>query len=222
MKKILVLVSLLFVFLIMDTTTLASKSGVGVHAGDITVREPLKPGQYNDLPGMTVINTGDIASYYHVIFEEAPLDEGLLSPKAEWFTFSPKVIYLEPGESDRVNIQLNLPISGVRTGDYYGYLVASATREPEDSKSDSESDGTGVSIGVAAAKKLYFSIEPANIFQALYYKLLGFYEKLYPWSLIVPSSVAAIVVFKYLGKNFKIEKKGKSKSSKKKENVDEE
>jgi hypothetical protein len=177
-----------------------ARIGVGVATGRIEVTEELKPGIIYELPSLTIVNTGDEGSDYEASIEYHQ-DQKELSPAKEWFSFSPKKFYLEPGETKTVNIKLNLPINA-EPGDYFAYLEGHPLKK-------SQSGST--TIGVAAAAKLYFTIAPANIFQGIYYKIVSLWNIYQPWTTwisIVLGTTALLVAFK---KFFNIEINRKSK-----------
>lgn len=163
--------------------------GVGVGTGKIIVDEPLKPGLIYTLPTLSVLNTGDEAGDYGVSIEyhegqEARADMGF-KPAEGWFTFEPANFHLEPGTSQTVQIRLNLPVNGIRPGQYFAYLeghpvqatVAGQTR-----------------VGIAAAAKLYFTVEPANFIAGVYYRVMSLFALYAPWSYVGLAIVAAGVL----------------------------
>ena len=144
--------------------------GVGVGTGKISYDEPLKPGAVYQLPTFTVFNTGTETSNYEVaITYQARIPE--LRPQEDWFEFTPKEFSLEPKQSIVIDIQMTLPLK-TEPGDYFAYVEARpvVTATP------------GTSIGVAAASKLNFSVAPANIFSAVYYRVSTFITMHQPWS----------------------------------------
>lgn len=186
MKRIIFGLLLLF-FLI--PTSVYSAVGVGVGTGKITVDQKLKPGQIYSLPPITVLNTGDEPSNYELAMtynEKQPQHK----PPESWFIFSPRKFRLEPGKVQKVDIKLDLPLAGVAPGDYYGYLEAHPVR----------GEKAGVTrVNIAAAAKLYFTVVPANIFQAVYYKIVSFMQVYYPWPqrvAFVIGLVAVAIIFK--------------------------
>jgi uncharacterized protein YaiE (UPF0345 family) len=169
--------------------------GVGVGTGKIVLDELLKPGLSYELPPITVYNTGDEGSDYYLSIEFSTKEEKLESRK-DWYIFTPNEFYLNPGESQVVQVELKLPIRDVKPGEYFAYLTAQPV--------SGISEGSA-SVGVAAATKLYFSVISANIFQAIYFVVLDFIAKYRPWSIIVPVFVFLLVGWKILSKKFKIQ-----------------
>lgn len=174
--------------------------GVGVGTGKITLDEVLKPGIIYELPSITVVNTGNEAMNYSVgiqYHENQPEQK----PPSEWFTFIPNEFYLEPKQTQIVGIRLNLPLKA-EPAEYFAYLEAFPLK-----KSETET----TTIGVAAATKLYFTVVPANIFQAVYYKLISLWNIYYPWSLrmviLIGLIVLGIIGKKYLNIDIGLKKR---------------
>ena len=134
--------------------TILAQTGVGVNVGKIQVDEDLAPGATYHLPSIGVINTGHDASDYSVRIGQLA-DQEELPPPEDWFSFSPAVFPLEPGETQTVGIRLDIPITA-RPGDYFALVEAFPII----------SDQAGVVIGVAAATKLSFTVRPSNPFLA--------------------------------------------------------
>lgn len=132
--------------------TLSAQAGVGVNVGKIQVDEDLAPGGTYHLPSVGVINTGHDASDYSVSISYLA-DQEQLPPPEDWFSFSPAVFPLEPGETQTVAIRLDIPITA-RAGDYFALVQASPV----------VAESPGVVIGVAAATKLSFTVRPSNPF----------------------------------------------------------
>ena len=199
MKKDLVLISGLCLLLLLPMLALA-KIGVGVGTGKITVDQPLKPGLIYTLPSLSVVNTGDEPGEYGVSIEyhegqEQRADMGL-RPNKEWFKFEPESFYLEPGQSQPVQIKLSLPIKGVKPGKYFAYLEGHPVKK---------NVGGQTSIGVAAAAKLYFTVAPANIFQGIYYRFISLYSRYHPWDTIILALIFAALVLRFISKRFKFQ-----------------
>ncbi len=181
-------------FLLMPILVFA-RIGVGVGSGKIEVKEKLKPGQSYNLPLLPIINNGDEPSEYEATVE---YHEGIpqLWPPREWIKFTPQKFYLEPGQVKNVVVELNLPVKA-KPGDYFAYLEGHPVKKTV---------GTGgATIGVAAAAKLYFTVVPANIFSAWYYKLSALYRQYYPYDIITVGLLAALYVVYLVKKNFKFQ-----------------
>ncbi len=198
MRKIFTVSIILITLLPLFGTALASV-GVGVNLGKIEINEPLKPGGIYNFPNLGVINTGDEPGDYEVAVTYHQ-DQPQLRPEEEWFNFSPKKFHLDAGESQSVATKLILPVN-TRPGEYFAYLEAHPVVE----------SGPGTTIGVAAATKAYFTVAPANIWQAAYYRVASFFSVNAPWSYIVLAAlillIAAGLAKRYLSFQFSIRKK---------------
>jgi len=160
--------------------------GVGVNLGKIEIDEPLKPGGIYNLPAIGVINTGDEPGDYELEITYHQ-DQPEMRPSGEWFSFSPAAFHLEPGESESVGVKLALPVN-MRPGDYFAYIEAHPVVV----------SGPGTTIGIAAATKTYFEVEPANIWQAVMWRVYSLFTVYAPWSyvvLIVVIGAALIAIF---------------------------
>ena len=164
--------------------------GVGVNLGKIEIDEPLKPGGIYNLPNIGVINTGDEPGEYELDITYHQ-DQPQMRPLKEWFSFSPSSFHLEPGQSQSVAIKLSLPVR-VKPGDYFAYLEAHPIIKA----------GPGTTIGVAAATKTYFTIAPANIWQAIYYKISSFLAIYAPWTYVILAMVMGAVIITIFRKFF--------------------
>lgn len=101
------------------------------------------------MPSVGVVNTGHVEASYslRVTYREGQAE---LRPPPEWFRFDPDRFLLEPGEVQSVSVRLSLPASA-ETGDYFAFLEAFPVV-----------DEGGVTVGVAAAAKLTFTVEPGD------------------------------------------------------------
>jgi len=194
MKNVYILFALILIILVLPLMSFA-KIGVGVGTGKIQMDQPLKPGSIYDIPPVTVFNTGDEPSSYKIIIEKRS-DIPQMFPEQEWFVFEPNKFYLEPGESQLVQIKIVLPVRGVKPGDYFAFLSASPIQDIETGKT---------SIGVAAATKLYFTVIPANIFQGIYYRFISLYSKYHPWDTIILVMIFVATLITIFKKKFKIQ-----------------
>jgi hypothetical protein len=180
--------------LLLSPAVAYGRIGVGVGMGKVVMDKPLKAGGIYDLPPLPVINTGDELGTYGVSIEFL---EGSpqMWPDRSWFHFEPDHFSLEPGKVQLVKIQLVVPMK-TKPGDYFCYLEG----HPD------QKNVTGqTTIGVAAASKLYFTVDPANWFQGLYYRFIFLYSRYHPWDTIVLSITLAAIVLIVLGKNFKFQ-----------------
>jgi len=175
--------AILFVLGLALPLTGLARIGVGVGLGTLRVEEPLKPGQIYRLPPLPVINTGTETADYRVAIEYHA-DRAEFRPEREWFSFEPALFTLDRGEIQMVTPVLTLPLKA-KPGEYFAFLSAQSVKPEE----------TGdVKITVAAASKFYFSVIPANLLQALQYRLQDLYEQYKPWSLILPVLIGLAVL----------------------------
>lgn len=197
MSKSLLLAFLLF---IVFPTSVFARIGVGVGTGKIQVEDKLKPGIIYNLPSLVVINTGDVASDYEVVISYLSGQPQLLPPQ-NWFIFSPQKFHLGPGKVQAVKIKLNLPIR-TPPGNYFAYLEGHPFK--------TISGGGSTSIRVAAAAKLYFTVVPANIFSAIYYKIVSFWNVFAPWpqraAIVIGVLLALVIVKKYFNIQINVKK----------------
>lgn len=185
LSKILFLIS----FLVFPIVSLAG-AGVGINLGKIEIDQPLKPGGIYNFPAIGVINTGDTAGEYELAITYHQ-DQPQMRPVQEWFNFSPAKFHLEPGQSQTVAVKLSLPIK-TKPGDYFAYVEAHPIIKA----------GPGTTIGVAAATKTYFKVMPANIWQAMYYKITTFFAIYAPWTYVVLAMVIAAIIIALFRKFF--------------------
>lgn len=194
---------LALLFVLFTPLVAFARIGVGVGTGKIVVEQKLKPGIIYQLPPLTVVNTGDEPSDYGVGISYFQNQKQLM-PDEGWFIFSPKTFHLDPGKVQVVDIKLNLPVNA-KPGDYFAYVEGHPAKKVK----------SGVtSIGVAAAAKLYFTVVPANLFQAIYYKVTSFWTLYQPWTngaAILIGIVALILLMnRFLHIEINLKKKGTS------------
>ena len=179
LKFLLIILIACFVF----TSLVFAKAGVGVNLGKIKVEEPLKPGGIYIFPSMGVVNPGDEAGDYEI--EATYLHEQPeLRPGKDWFSFTPSQFHIEPGKTQNVAIKLTLPVKA-KPGDYFCFLEAHPVSKPGEG---------GVAIGVAAATKVYFSVIPANTWQAITHRISTFFELYAPWTYVVLAVIIAAII----------------------------
>lgn len=214
MKKTLIPLILLPISLIVFAQVVTAKMGVGVGTGKIQIDEKLKAGMIYEFPNLSVFNTGDEPSYYEVDIEFRS-GQKELQPKKEWFVFSPEQFYLEPGDAESVEVSLKLPLKGVEPGDYFCFLLGRPVVNDV---------GENTSVGIAAAAKLYFTVEPASVLSAAYYRILHFWEDYYPWTAIVSGTIAGVVVlvtlWRIFGISINVQRKVKKRKKKQEKQKD--
>ncbi|UZE92896.1 MAG: fimbria/pilus periplasmic chaperone [Candidatus Nealsonbacteria bacterium] len=168
----------------------SAKAGVGIGTGTIKIDEPLKPGGIYEFPSLGVSNTGDEPADYEMeiaYHSQQPQQR----PSKEWFSFSPSLFYLEPKQSQRVVVKLTLPMK-TKPGDYFAYLEVHPVVKA----------GPGATVGIAVATKLYFSVIPANAWQAITYRISSFWTIYSPWTWIVSGIALVAIIIAFLRKNF--------------------
>lgn len=205
MIKVIRFFILLLLLVIIPSQAIAG-IGVGVGTGKIVIDETLKPGTVYRLPPISVINTGDIEGKYSLTVTYHQ-DQKELRPDVNWFKFSPSEFNLKPGEVKSVEMTLDLPIK-TEPGEYFAYLEAFPL---------SNTDEKGATtIGIAAASKIYFSVDPENFVMGLYYKALSLWNYYAPWPARISIILGAIIVFlitrKYLNIDIKLKKSPEKKN----------
>lgn len=183
---------ILFLFLI--PVFVQGRVGVGIGTGKIVVQDKLKPGQIYNLPHVAIVNTGDEAAKFEVGISQIEKQKELY-PTTSWFIFSPHQFQLEPGKVQIVDIKLNLPLNA-KPGNYFAFVEGYPLRK---------SVAGSATIGVAAAAKLYFTVVPANIFFAAFYKAVSFWNIYTPWPERVTIVVAVIILAILFKKFFNIQ-----------------
>lgn len=164
-------------------TPILAKTGVGIGIGKISIDEPLSSGGIYELPAIPVINTGDEATTYDISVTYFA-DQPQLKVKPEWVTFQPSQLRLEPGQSQTTSVTLTLPLK-TPPGDYFALLQA------KPATSDS-----GVSVGVAAATKLSFTIQPGSVLGAAVHRARNLIDAHRATALIIASiSLFAPILF---------------------------
>ena len=167
--------------------------GVGVNLGKIDIDDKLSPGGRYNLPTLGVINTGDEPGDYEVVISYFA-DQEEERPPEDWFEFEPQRFFLEAGESQQVNIRIVLP-SGADPDDYFALIEAHPIATGEG----------GVSIGVAAATKLTFTVKPSNLFAAWVLQAQNFIEDGEPWTYVIPASLLALLIIYLLRRYFRLQ-----------------
>jgi len=201
-KRNLGIIYLIFLFFLSPLNTFAD-IGVGVGIGKIVLDEQLAPGGIYTLPKLPVINTGDVSSQYTVMVEYRENVEEL-RPEKNWFSFDPSSFVLEPGTSQNVDVVLSIP-SNAKPGEYFAFLQAKPIKEAD------LIDNSNTSINIAAASKLYFTIAPSNIFQAIYYKVTTLYDRFYPYDAMVLGFIIFVTIVFIIKNKFSIKISSKEK-----------
>lgn len=178
------------VVFICSATVVVAKVGVGMGAGEIRLTESLKPGGIYSLPSVRIFNTGDETTTYgmNVAYHQ---DRPELRPKQDWFSFNPTTFTIGAGESQEIQVTMMIPVKA-EPGDYFAFIESGpmASNQP------------GTSVGVAVATKLFFTVIPANIWQAMSYRVAAFFDTYSPWSWAGLSFVLFVIVVAFVRKFF--------------------
>jgi len=194
MKKIKTLVAVVAVVICcLGAGSVQAQVGVGIAPGTIRVDEALMPGGHYQLPSLQVVNTGQEGSQYELeLARMAKQDE--LRPPEEFMSFSPRSFYLEPGANQVISLSLEIPIKA-KPGDYLAYIEAHPV---------SQGSG-GMSVGIAAATKLYFTVKPANIWAGIANAIANFFSRTAPYSYAVLGIIVLGMVIFFLRRRIKFE-----------------
>lgn len=188
--KGLVVPAVLATFLLLFLPIALAKVGVGMGAGEMRLTEPVKLGGIYQLPMLRIFNTGDEITEYGmgVAYHQ---DRPELRPAKGWFAFGPATFTLEPGKSQEVSITMTVPLKA-EPGDYFAFVESGpiASNKP------------GTSVGVAVASKLFFTVVPANIFQAMLYRVSSFFSAYAPWSWVGLIAAGSAVFLAFLRRFF--------------------
>ncbi len=165
--------------------------GVGVNVGSIEVDVPLLSGDSYLLPSVGVVNTGHVTADYtlHVTYRETQTE---LRPPEDWFEYDPDRFPLEPDQVQSVQVRVSIPGSA-EPGDYFAFLEASPVIE-----------GTGVTVGVAAAVKLSFTVEPGGGGDNAVVAAWNRFDDNAPVSYSIVGAIAALLLLYLLWRRFAI------------------
>ena len=164
--------------------------GVGVGTGEIRLDKPIKAGGIYTIPTLQITNTGDEAGNYKIGLA-FHIDRKELRPKLEWFSFEPSRFFLEPDKSQRVEIKLTIPLKA-QPGDYFTYLESSSFTEEEHV----------TKVGVAVGTRLFFTVEPSNIWQAVIWRVSFFWKMYSPWNWVVLAIIILAIIIVFFKKKF--------------------
>ncbi|MBI4136022.1 MAG: hypothetical protein HY481_00515 [Candidatus Vogelbacteria bacterium] len=179
-------------FLLILPLSTGARVGVGMGQGEIRLTEPTKPGGIYALPSLRIFNTGDETATYGMgvaYHQENPE----LRPRREWFIFKPETFILEPQQSQEVAITMLVPVKA-EPGDYFAFLESGPVPSNE----------PGTTVGIAVATKLFFTMVPANLFQAINYRIVSFFKIYSPWPQIGLGVLAAVILLFLFRKFFSL------------------
>jgi hypothetical protein len=166
-------------------------TGVSIDLGSIDISQKLSRGGTYQLPTMGVRNPGTERASYAMTVNYVR-DQKQREPDGSWFTFTPDRFTLEPGTTQPVRIQLDIP-TGARPDDYLALLEARLSQ-----------GGDGAKLGAGAAAKLTFTVKPSNFLQAWQLKTQTWASDHSPWSYAVPILVALLLVMWFLVRRFEL------------------
>lgn len=169
------------ILLLLSTSFIWAKVGVGVGLGKVQLDETLASGGVYNLPSLPVLNTGDEDGEYEVEITYLA-DQEELKPEASWFSFNPQSFPLSAGSSQLVEVKLTLPID-TRPGEYFAFLEAHPVVKAE-----------GTTIGVAAATKLNFTVKPSSILGAAVERIRSLIETNAPTSYYVLGIAGGVII----------------------------
>lgn len=169
-----------------------ARLGVGIGLGKIQITEPIKPGGIYSFPSLPVFNTGDEPSDY-VMGVEYQEGQWQIKPLLEWFSFNPNPpFYLEGGQSQLVEVKVTVPLKA-KPGDYFAYLEARPVGKYQ----------PGVTaIGIAAASRMHFTVIPANLWQAITWRVSTFWTMHAPWTWTGLGIVILAIIFVVIKRTF--------------------
>jgi P pilus assembly chaperone PapD len=165
--------------------------GVGISHAEIVLQEKVEKGGRYQLPAVTVSNTGSVPSRYQVVVSFIQGQEQM-RPDPSWFRFEPQAFELEPGQRQAVAIFLNVGASA-EPGEYFALVEAHPIQ-----------DDAGVAVGVAAATKLSFEVEPSSVFELWRLRIAHFFEDNSPFSLVLPPLLAALALVYLASRRFRL------------------
>lgn len=165
--------------------------GVGISHGEITIEDDLSRGGRYRVPSVTVTNTGTEPSRYEVVITFIQ-DQEEITPEPDWFRFDPQAFDLDPGQSQTVSIALNVG-DGADPGDYFALIEAHPIQAD-----------SGVTIGVAAATKLSFHVDPSSTLELWRLRIAHFFDDNSPFSIVLPPTLAGLLLVYFISRRFRL------------------
>ena len=165
--------------------------GVGISHGEIAIEEDLSRGGRYRIPTVTVTNTGTESSRYEVVITFIQ-DQEQITPDPDWFSFDPQAFDLDPGQSQPVSIALNVG-DDAEPGDYFALIEAHPIQAD-----------SGVTIGVAAATKLSFHVDPSSTLELWRLRIAQFFEDNSPLSIVLPPALAGLFLLYFISRRFSL------------------
>ena len=129
---------------------MAAQASVGIGTALLKPAAAIEAGKRHVFEPVVVLNDGDLAGEFtmSVTFNET---QEVYKPQAEWLEFSAQKFALEPGESKRVMVSLQLP-PDAPIGEYFAYIEAAVYR--------AETQGAS-RVSAVSASKLSFAVTSA-------------------------------------------------------------
>ena len=165
--------------------------GVGISHSEIVIDDDLSRGGRYRVPSVTVTNTGTEQSRYEVVISFIQ-DREELTPNPDWFRFDPQAFDLDPGQAQLVTIALNVD-DGAEPGDYFALIEAHPIRAD-----------SGITVGVAAATKLSFHIEPSSTLELWRLRIARFFDDNSPFSIVLPPTLAGLILLYFISRRFSL------------------
>ena len=163
--------------------------GVAIDLGRVDIEQRLTPGGSYELPVLTVRNPGTEKTSYELNASPVRSDEGD-PPPAAWFQFRPSRLTLDPDQTRRVRVRIELP-TGAEPGTYVALVGPQIL-----------SAGDGAQIGAAASARVSFEVEPASLLQAWWLKAKTFLSDRAPWWYVGLAVVLLIVLARRVRSRF--------------------
>jgi len=192
------LIGTAILILILASAPALAKVGVGINLGKIKVNKPLYAGGIYKLANMSVINTGTESGKYKLSISYLE-GQKKLKPAEEWFKFTPEKFFLKPGQAKQVEIEMHLPINA-DAGRYFAFVEGRPTANKK-----------GMSVGIAAAAKLTFTVKSSSLFWSIINRTKSIVTNLSPYSYLFMGLLAllllAAIVRRYVAVSFSFKKR---------------
>jgi hypothetical protein len=182
--------------IVMPATSALAAQGVSVDLGRVQVDDRLRPGERYRLPTIGVTNPGDEAGSYRVVIGAR---DGQRAAPDTWFRLEPASFDLAPGETQAVEVELVLPPDA--DPDRYEQLISAQL---------AVGDSGAAAVGAAAASILTFEVTPSSLLQGLGLSAVSFFQAGHPWSTLAIAALLAVVVARWVARNFEFAVKRRS------------
>ena len=166
---------------LLTASAAAADRGVALDLGKLEIAQKLTPGGGYRLPAVGVRNPGDDVTSYRIVVSHVQGQKGRPIP-ADWFSFEPRELTLQPGKTEKVQARLSLP-TGADPGNYEGLVAAQIVTKRK-----------GAQVGAAAAAKVTFAVESKTLLGAYWFEVKSWFSDNAPWTWIVPALLAAMLL----------------------------